>query len=508
MALQPPKELRAPIRFAPAWIAAGVAAGVVGDLALRRPPWNNAAGTLLVIVLAGGLLFSGKIRTTSSRVALVVAAGFGLMLSVRTDPQLVAFNILAVVTLVFVATMRQERLFDYRPLQGIRDSLESINQGALLLNEIPTEIQARKVAARRQGIGPSRSAAVLRGLLLATPMVLVLGLLLGSADVVFASFFSSPVSFGSLIGHLTLMGIGFGTMALLIRLAHTGSAGEVEMQGPTLGKIETFVVLSCLNALFGAFVIAQLLARTGAAEEALAAAGLTYKEYARQGFFQLLWVAGLMLVILLSLRALTISWARSNRLFQGLSLVAVALTLVVVGVAFTRLQLYIADDGLTPLRFYSSAFSLWVGVAFVIVAVRLANVRPDQAWTMPTLFASGLVALFALNLMNPEAIMANNNLDRDERSMLFHMEKFTADGQITLINGLDRLTPELRTEVTEKLCRIGTAPGGRTQATLRDDQARLAAGDDRVVISDGGWLSWNLGQRNAESGLRELCAPS
>lgn len=504
----PPRD---PIVFKTSWIVAVVVAAVAADAAFRRPPWNNLAGTLLVLALTGGLLASGKVTTRASRIALGLAAVFGILLSVRTDPRLVAFNGMAAVALTFVATMRPRNVFDYRPLQSLRDMVESVNEGALLLNEIPREIQARKHVRSRNGAAPSRSAAIIRGLAIAGPIVLVLGLLLGSADAVFASFFTSPVSGGVLIGHVTLALLGAAMMAFLIRVAHSGPPGEAQITAPGLGKIETFVVLGSINVLFAAFAIAQLVATTDAGAATLAEQGLSYKDYARQGFFQLLWVAGITLIVLLSVRAMTISWARHSRSFQGLGLVSVALTLVIVAVAFMRLQLYIGDDGLTPLRFYSAVFSLWVGLAFVLVALRLLNIRADQAWTMPALFASGLVALFALNAINPEAVMANNNLDRDDRSMLWHMEKLSGDGQVVLAGGLDRLNPELRAEVEEKLCRIGTAPGNRTRAGFEaefGDDAGEADAEFRapqVDARNGGWLSWNLGQRSAESELDQLC---
>jgi Domain of unknown function (DUF4173) len=56
-------------------------------------------------------------------------------------------------------------------------------------------------------------------------------------------------------------------------------------------------VLALLDAVFTAFAIAQILV-TGAAQETLKSAGVSYSEYARSGFFQLLWAGGITLVTL------------------------------------------------------------------------------------------------------------------------------------------------------------------------------------------------------------------
>jgi hypothetical protein len=56
-------------------------------------------------------------------------------------------------------------------------------------------------------------------------------------------------------------------------------------------------------ALFGAFAAAQLVVLAGGGRHVIETAGLTYAQYARSGFFQLLAVAVITLLILMSVRA-------------------------------------------------------------------------------------------------------------------------------------------------------------------------------------------------------------
>lgn len=489
-----PRPLRAPTDIAPRWVWAAVVAGVAADFALRRPPWNNLAGTLLVLALLGGLAVSKTITSRTSRSLLALAAVFGVLLSVRTDPRLVAANCMVIVALTLVATVRSGRLFDYRPFQALSDAVDVFVHAVSVGFEGPVELQARSArAAERRGDRPSLLGPLLRGAALAIPIVLVLGLLLGSADAVFASFFSTgSVDAGGLIAHLALFVIGASVMAVLLRLSAAGESDPVSFDAPGLGRIETLVVLVSMNVLFGLFSIAQVIAKTDSGDAVLEAAGLTYKEYARQGFFQLLWVAGITLMVLLTLRVMASGWRRDSRAFRALSLSSVGLIFVVVGVAFWRLQLYIGDDGLTPLRFYSSAFSLWVGVAFVLVAIRLLDVKADRAWMMSALFGSGVLALLALNIINPEAVIARNNLAQNESSILWHIEKLSGDGEAVIAAGIDQLDPDVRQAVTDLLCE------GSPRRPIE-----LA---DGTAPSDGGLLSWNLGQRAAEAELADLCS--
>ena len=84
-------------------------------------------------------------------------------------------------------------------------------------------------------------------------------------------------------------------------------------------------------------------------------------------------MAALTLVVLLGLRALADLDDQPGRWrFLVLATTAVALTLVIVAVALSRLSLYERAFGLTMLRLYSQVFALWIGTVFVMLAVDLA----------------------------------------------------------------------------------------------------------------------------------------
>ena len=96
---------------------------------------------------------------------------------------------------------------------------------------------------------------------------------------------------------------------------------------------------------------------------------VSYADYARKGFFQLLAVAAMTLVLLLVARAM--ATPPDNRRLDTAVLVpalaACVLTLLIVLVAIRRLNLYGAAYGQTMLRLYSTLFAAWVGAVFVIV---------------------------------------------------------------------------------------------------------------------------------------------
>lgn len=222
-----PPEPRIPTTLKPAWVIAAIAAGVAVDFGLRRVPWNNVAGTIMVIVLAAGLIASGFARTKTSRLMIAGAVFFGLFLTIRTEPRLTAFNIMAAVGLLILGAVHgQGRPFwDLRPLRIISDAGVLAMEGFGGLIEVPAEAAARfRVIKERSEVhGNGNVQAVLRGLVIAVPLVLVLGLLLASADAVFQSFFTGfdGPDLGKIAGHIVLLAVGAYAMMVLLRLGAT-----------------------------------------------------------------------------------------------------------------------------------------------------------------------------------------------------------------------------------------------------------------------------------------------
>lgn len=469
---------------------------VVVDLALRRPPWNNVAASIAVVAIAAGILASGRIRSLSSKVTVGLAAVLGLFLWVRTAPPLVVFNLLGALALGWYAVVHGQgrSMWDSSPLRLAQRAADTLLLSLESLIDGFVELGARRRRAKASGtLGGDTTAGLVRGAVIAVPIVIVLGLLLASADAVFASFFDLglDIDVASLFGHVALLALGAYGMIVLLRLAGRDMSTS---EGPSpypLGRIEVLVVLVSLNVLFAGFAVAQLIAVTGSADDVLEKAGLSVKDYARQGFFQLLWVAGITLVVLLSLHAMSRHLeSEKRRPVMIAELVSVALTLLIVWVAFRRLSFYIDDGGQTPLRFYSSVFSLWIGVVFLLLAARILGVGDRSSWFTTALGLSGVVFLIGLNLANPEAIIVNNNLDRGDATILFHMDKFSADGNLVLLDGLDQLPADVGTEALDRICGSHDA---RVSADRRADGFRR--------------LRYNRAEDAFDDRVAELCAP-
>ncbi len=494
---EPGSEVDAPLVMLPPeptplkaiWVVSAVAVAVAADLALRRPPWNNVAFTILIVCLAGGLLASGFIRSKASQVMLAGSVVFGLLLAVRTELLLTLFNFAAAFALLVGAALvgRGRDMWNFGPARVAADSLNVFEKAV-----VTPIVVIQEAAARYRHWDASESSAskeVVRGLMIATPIVLLLGVLLASADVVFESFFTGvDLGGGTIVGHLILAALGaWAFIALLSLAAKEDDPSEAQPSSRSLGSVETAIILGSITALFTMFAVAQLLTVVGGADDALTRAGLAPKEFARQGFFQLIWVALITVVVVMTVRVLTDSDRRASMFARVGGYATVLLTMLIVAVAVTRIFFYIDDDGMTPRRVYAFVVCLWIGISLVLLAVRLSGWRGHKAWLTGATAVTAVVILLALNAINPQRLIANNHLDRQSANLIYHVEQnqFQGEGLAILIDGLDRFEPDVRDESTEAICR----------------DAMFNRGDE----PNPDWLDFNWGHNQAQNALDELC---
>jgi len=254
--------------------------------------------------------------------------------------------------------------------------------------------------------------------------------------------------------------------------------------------LAVLVVLGAIDVLFAAFAVAQLIALGEGGARVLETAGLTYAEYARSGFFQLLAVAALTVVTLLALRA----WTRdpdgpARRRLLAFQVTAVVLILALVVVAVRRLGLYTGEFGLTMLRLYSSLFSVWVGVVVVLLGLAVVGVGRGRQWLGPVGGAAGLAILLGLNLANPEALVVRHNLARPEAAGgdgldAAYVGSLSDDAVPAAAAALDDLDAAARARVLDQL---GCA--------ARDTPA-------------SGWAAANLARFRADLARSEVCDAS
>lgn len=476
-----------------------IALGVCADLLFygRGPGFSVPLFVALLLAALAALGRSEDRPATPANswlgAAALLFAGF---VAIRTSPTLSFFNFCAALAaLLLLAAAR--RAAPLHRLEGWR-----VGAGAALAAFecalLPAPLALSQASRLGQGARPARSLIVAgRGLALAAPVLLVFTGLLTMADSIFASYVSDllnlPFDFEQIVGHALLIGIvawlAAGGLLLALREAPAGSllgpqSGDLPAEGETqrlrkpavslrvLGVGEALTVLGLTDALFAAFVAVQGAYLFGG-RDTLARTGMTYSEYARRGFFELVTVACLALAMLWLLATLTRREAPvGRRAFVGACALMVALVLAMLGSAFYRMWLYESAYGFTELRLYTHSFMIWLALALLLFLAGLVRERPSLfSLGAP---AAAALALLILNLANPDALIVRQNLARYQATGdldSYYLTQLSADAAPALAAALPALSAEHRAIIGEHL----------------DFEGQVIA--DR--LAEDGWPAWH-----------------
>ncbi|MFD0020141.1 DUF4153 domain-containing protein [Streptomyces sp. NPDC058382] len=320
---------------------------------------------------------------------------------------------------------------------------------------------ARGVRDRMAG-SRGRWGVAFRSTAAAVVLLIVFGALFASADAAFADVLGSlipDVSVGEgpwrmLLGALGLVGA--------LAAAYTAVApvrwDEVTVRpGKARGRLEWALPLIVLNLLFAVFLAIQLTVLLGGYDKVMAETDLSYAQYAREGFWQLLWATLLtLLVIAVALRWAPRGGTRDRTLVRSVLGTLCLLTLVVVASALRRMDLYVDAYGLTRLRISVAAVELWLGVVLLLIlaaGVFGAKMLPRAV------AASAAVGVLAFGLVSPDGLIAEQNVQRyrnDHSIDLQYLRGLSADA----VPALDTLPEPLRSCALYEI-----------QLTLRDSDA-------------------------------------
>lgn len=220
---------------------------------------------------------------------------------------------------------------------------------------------------------------ILFGILIALPLLLVILLLLGSADAVFGSFIDKIFSFEiDLLDHF--FGISFlylfaffASYSIMSRLSVHDLKEEIpdkRTAEPVIGITFTGMI-SIVYLIFCFIQIVYLFGGWGTLPE-----GYTYASYAREGFFQLVFVCLLNLALVL----ICMKRFRENKLLKGILTFISLCTYIMIASSAYRMILYIQVYYLTFLRIFvlwalSVIFLLMTGALIIIYKNNFPLVR-------------------------------------------------------------------------------------------------------------------------------------
>lgn len=250
------------------------------------------------------------------------------------------------------------------------------------------------------------------GFLIALPLLYFFTVLFFSADKIFAESLKNLFNFspnGELffrIARIVFLSL-FLSGLFYVTYGKEHALSEKIISVKKLDAVIVGVVLALINSLFAFFVFFQIKYLFGNAEFVLKS-GLTFAEYARQGFFELVWVVILAsLVILVVYRSLV--YHKQHWIVRLLLLVLVAQIFIIATSALKRMNLYQSEYGFTVPRLYVEWF-----IYFIVFLLTATVFGLAWQWQFRNLFYSflvlGVLALTVVCSVNVDLMIANKNI--------------------------------------------------------------------------------------------------
>ncbi len=351
-----------------------------------------------------------------------------------------------------------------------------------------------EAAGAPRSVSSPRARSIIKGTLLSAPLVIVLIVLLGSADPVIRWStdritewlpdwsFPPRVAFFAFLLLLTLGANSIASRQVEARFPQYPPLGAK----PTVGLTEQRMMLWSAAVVLWLFVVLQVSYFIHPPPAAIGT-GVTFADYARRGFGELSFAATIVgaMVIILEFARPADATDRDRTVLRRLELsLVIALELVLIS-AFRRVILYEDAYGFTAARVHAQAYMVVMALALVALAAEIVKGRISIAFGRRVAeIALGVFTL--LVFWNYEAWIANKNIDRAMTSQRFDSRyatrELSRDAIPTLVARRAEI-PQPQRDSLETLLACKPLPAARH------------------------WYEWNRSVRNADRALRSWNRP-
>ena len=239
--------------------------------------------------------------------------------------------------------------------------------------KLPEAFHGLREAMRNGGTASKKTGAVLLGALISVPVLVIVVLLLVSADAAFEGLMAKLPSFD--VPELVVTVIFGGgvacvlyTRAAALHHAEPKAAERKHRTGIHPLTVNTALVMICL--VYVVYLFSQLAYFAGGFSGILPK-GFTMAEYARRGFFEMAWLCAINLGLIALAVGLVKKTEKTPLTTRLLCLFIGLVTLFFVVTASAKMGMYIGSYGLTRLRVLTEVIMVFLGIATVLVCLWL-----------------------------------------------------------------------------------------------------------------------------------------
>ena len=259
---------------------------------------------------------------------------------------------------------------------------------------------------------------ILTGILISLPLLVVIIMLLSSADMVFGYYFSNltmifnNIKIDEFIAHsIMIFVIAFYLFGYVWGFKGDEKATENKTSIPEVSwePVTIITVLVVLNIIYLLFTIIQFSYLYGGGNITLPS-NLTYSEYARKGFFELAAVTFINFIIVLSCQNRIKKDNKRNLKVANLLLtILIVFTLNMLFSANFKLTLYENTFGYTFLRVSVHLFMLLLFILCLVVAV---GIWYRKIPIVKSIIMITIIMYTVINYINIDGFIARKNIER------------------------------------------------------------------------------------------------
>ena len=261
-----------------------------------------------------------------------------------------------------------------------------------------------------------------KSLLITIPIILVVLILLMSADQVFEKIFdkvfldlSKVLSLEGIVKLLSRLSVILITFLLcggfLVNLVKDNTMFTKEDEDTKVTvKFENLTINMILTILNIIYLIFSFIQITNLFMNTSNNPNFDYSSYARQGFFQLMFVSFINFVILIVANINKIEKTKSQKIYNKImSLLIILFTIIIIISAFYRMNLYQETYGYTYLRIFVDFVLISEVLISIPIIIYLLGKKIDILKSV-IIISSFMFVL--LNFMNIDNFIAEKNIDR------------------------------------------------------------------------------------------------
>lgn len=396
------------------------------------------------------LSFPAQKRTRLVYVLATLGGLSALFGSLQANEFVQAFNIvvtqLSLLSLIFIYILP---VIQWEGLWIIKSVWSSILQG------IRHILVLGKLSFKIKHTPSNKIIQTLKTVSLTLILLLIFASLLSQADPIFNQLISEIKEEAAVRTFFSLL-IAIG---LLFGLSLQTKSSNKTIEFKLFSFHDVAIPVIAIELLFLFFLFIQVKYLFGS-HEAIPNFDITYSEYVRKGFIELLTTTflGGIIAYLIILKAKTV---KQSKFLSGLNVILVIELMALLGSALKRDLLYMEVYGLTRVRLIGGIFLAWLAATLIMLLITNLSKRLQEKQLFLGIFVISVIAFMYLNAFNMDLKIATAEPPEGQHLDYFYITSLSIDAA----KGWDKIIQDMSLQFDTLM----------NQNTLTDEQKKLLA---------------------------------